>query len=60
MMHEKDDLLKVAEVMAKKIIQFENRCKYDEHKSEDIKCHELADIAALARMITADTGDVGC
>lgn len=57
MMHEKDDVLKVANVLAKKVIEFSNRCKHDEFKDESIRCYELSLIADIARQVTSDTGD---
>ena len=59
MMHEKDDVLKVANVLAKKVIEFSNRCKHDEFKDAEIRCYELSLIADIARQVTSDTGDIG-
>lgn len=59
MIHEKDDVLKVANVLAEKVIEFSNRCKHDEFKDEEIRCYELSLIADIARQVTADTKDVG-
>ena len=56
-LHSKDDLLKVSDVLAKKVIEFSNRCKHDEFKDEEIRCYELSLIADIARQITSDTGD---
>ena len=59
MMHEKDDVLKVANVLAEKVIAFSNKCKHDEFKDEEILCYELSLIADIARQVCADTGDMG-
>lgn len=55
--HEDKDILKVANVLAKKVIDYSNRCKHDEFKDEEIRCYELSLIADIARQLTADTGD---
>lgn len=57
MMHEKDDVLKVANVLANKVIEFNNMCKHDEFKDEEILCYELSLIADIARQVCADTED---
>lgn len=59
MIHEKDDVLKIANVLAEKVIAFNNKCKNEEFTDDNIKCHELDDIASLARLVTADTKDIG-
>jgi len=59
MKHTPEERLKVAEVLARKIIAFENKCRNQEFEDDAIKCHELSDAAAMARMVTSDTGDVG-
>jgi hypothetical protein len=56
MLHEKDEILKVAQVMSSKILKLQSMCK-DGKLDDEMKCHHLDDIAALARMVTADLGD---
>ena len=59
MIHTKDEVLALSSIMAKKIIDFENKCRNQEHTSDALKCHELSEIASMARLVTSDTGDIG-
>lgn len=56
-MHDKDEVLRVARLMAERVIKFQNKCKNQEYENDAIKCHDLDDIASLARMVTADLND---
>ena len=56
MMHEKDAVIQVATELSKKVIALQADCnagKLDESEA----CYRLDDMAAMARMITADTFD---
>ena len=55
--HTDEDRLKVAEILAKDIISFRNKCKNQEHTDMQVKCEELENIAVLAGMVCADSGD---
>ena len=57
MIHENDEVLKVCKVLADKVIKFSDRCKNQEHESLELKCHELEDIAAMARQVEGDLQD---
>jgi hypothetical protein len=57
MLHEIDEVLKVARTLAEKVIEFSNHCKNDEFKDENIRCYELSLIADMARQVTVDLSE---
>lgn len=60
MIHSKDEVLKVANTLSKKLIELEadvnKELGFDGKNCEELK-YRLADIVAMARMVTCDLGD---
>lgn len=54
--HTDKEVISLASVMAKKVLEYDRKCRNDEYK-KDMKCEALADAVAMARLICADTGD---
>jgi len=50
MLHKKDEVLKVALVLADKVLALQADCRM----SDDVACYKLDDCAALARNIKAE------
>jgi len=61
MKHSKEDVLKVASTLSKKLIELEADVQKELGVDGSNKCDELkyrlADLVAMARMVTADLGD---
>ena len=61
MYHSEEEIAKLAKVMSEKILQMQKDCK--EGVDKTVFCYQLDDVAAMARLITADLSDyedVGC
>lgn len=56
MMHEADEILGVARALASKVLALQARCRDGE--KDPVTCYMLDDCAALARMVTADLGEI--
>jgi len=54
MNHTKDEMLKLAKLMAERIVKHANHCKYDEYESEEVKHHEIDQIVSMAETFIAD------
>ena len=54
-MHSDEELLKVSKVLAQKVLDLKRMCE-DVSVDEELRCHYLDDLAALAGQVCCDTG----
>ena len=57
MIHSKDEVLKVANTLSKKLIELCPKVHEELGNDNDILLHELDSIIAMARCVTADMSD---
>ena len=55
-LHSKEDQIKLSRVLAKEVLKLEKLCKEGE-KDDELLEYQLSQVARLARLVCADTGE---